>query len=64
MQIMILLSLAKAFLLYIAAAAFIQIDQSIYSQSLHSKIAPSRAHLLVEKRTILASWLSSYSIYE
>ena len=34
---MILLSLAKAFLLYIAAAAFIQIDQSIYSQNLHSQ---------------------------
>ena len=58
---MILLSLAKAFLLYIAAAAFIQIDQSIYPQNPHSKIAPSRAHLLVEKKTILAIWLSSYS---
>ena len=28
-------------------------------QKLHSKIAPSRRHLLVEKRTILAIWLSS-----
>ena len=29
-------------------------------QNLHSKIAPSRGHLLVEERTILAIWLRSY----
>ena len=29
-------------------------------QNIHSKIAPSRGHLLVEKRTILAIWLRSY----
>ena len=30
------------------------------SQNLHSKIAPSRGHLLFEKISILAIWLSSY----
>jgi hypothetical protein len=28
------------------------------AQNLHSKIAPSRSHVLVEKRTILAMWFT------
>ena len=30
------------------------------AQNLHYKIAPSKGHLLVEKRTIMAIWLRSY----
>ena len=37
-----------------------QVGSDEKTQNLHSKISPSRGHLLVEKGTILAIWLRLY----